>query len=124
MFSKRIHKNLKIVNILQNAPKSGAMTFNTPIGDIKAPKDIISPVLECLSKQDRSFLELLQLDSFRDNPIFLIETIFLLLNANAIQIISENYTKVDNNFVKRFTEIMNKDRVKIKLLPDCATAII
>ncbi|WP_198305137.1 class I SAM-dependent methyltransferase [Arcobacter vandammei] len=112
-----------LFKLLPNSPKKGAVTFHTPIGDIEAPKEVISQMLEKLSKKDMSFEELLSLPSFKDNPMFLIETIFLLMNENYLQIVSNEAKNVDKSFVKKFDEIMKKDGVNLKLLPKCATAL-
>ncbi|WP_418185296.1 class I SAM-dependent methyltransferase [Aliarcobacter vitoriensis] len=109
--------------LLPNSPKSGDVNFKTPIGDIKAPKEIISPMLESLAKKDMSFEELLNLNSFKNNPILLIETIFLLMNSNFLHPISNNAKFVDLNLVKKFNDEMGKYSIKLKLFSDCGTAI-
>ncbi|QKF73687.1 SAM-dependent methyltransferase [Aliarcobacter faecis] len=121
-------EHIKTINkmsfkLLPNAPKSGSMNFKTPIGDIEAPKEVISPLLEKLAKKEIRFEELITLTNFKNNPIFLIETIFLLMNANCLHPISSSAKLVDKIFVKKFNEKMKEDNVKLKLLADCGTAI-
>ncbi|MFU8926369.1 methyltransferase regulatory domain-containing protein, partial [Acinetobacter puyangensis] len=104
--------------LLPNAPKSGSITFQTPIGNIKAPKEIISPVLENLTKKEMRFDELLDLPSFKDNPIFLIETIFLLMNANFLYPVSMNAKSLDKIAIEKFNEKMKQDGIKLRISSD------
>ncbi|MCR1816246.1 class I SAM-dependent methyltransferase [Aliarcobacter butzleri] len=121
-------EHIKTINkmsfkLLPNAPKSGSMTFKTPIGDIEAPKEVISEMLEKLSKKEMSFEELSILKSFINKPIFLIETIFLLMNANYLQVVSINEKYVDKNFVDRFNNKMKENGINLEIYPKCCTAI-
>lgn len=121
-------EHIKIINqisfkLISNLPKNEPLYFKTSIGDIKAP-DFLVNVLEInFAKKDLTFKELLSLNMFKDNPIFLIETIFLLLNNDYLHFVSENKKFVNKNFVKKFVELTKKESINLKLLPDCATAI-
>ncbi|MDN5054541.1 class I SAM-dependent methyltransferase [Aliarcobacter butzleri] len=126
IFSNKEH--IEVINklkfkLLPNAPKKGAVTFNTLIGDIEAPKEIISEMLEKLSKKEMSFEELSTLKSFINKPMFLIETIFLLMNANYLQAVSSNEKYVDKHFVDKFNDKMKKDGINLEIYPKCCTAI-
>lgn len=109
--------------LFPNAPKSGGLIFKTPIGDIEAPKEIISLLLENLSKKDMKFEELLNLASFKNNPIFLIETIFLLMNSDYLHPLSNSAKLVDRSLIKKFDEKMKKEKIKLKIFSECRTAI-
>ena len=126
MFSNNEHieeiNKLKFT-LLSNSPKKGAITFNTLIGDIEAPKEVISPMLESLTKKDMSFKELLEFDSFKNNPLFLIETIFLMMNANYLQIVSSIEQNISEDFISKFDELMKKNGVNLKIHSKCCTAI-
>lgn len=115
--------NKMAFKLLPNAPKHGGVTFKTPIGDIKAPQEIISPVLECLAKNEMRFDELSGLPNFKNNPLFLIETIFLLMNANYLHPISNNENFVDKSVIKKFNEKMKKEGLQLRILNNYATAI-
>lgn len=104
--------------LLPGVPQKGGVTFKTLIGDIKAPPEIISPVLESLSKKDMQFSEFLNFSSFKNNPMFLIETIFLLMNANYIYPIFNQNHFVDKDFVKRFNAIMENDGMNLRIISD------
>ncbi|MEV9477440.1 class I SAM-dependent methyltransferase, partial [Aliarcobacter butzleri] len=126
IFSNKEH--IEVINklkfkLLPNAPKKGAVTFNTSIGDIEAPKEVISEMLEKLSKKEMSFEELSTLKSFINKPMFLIETIFLLMNANYLQVVSSNEKYVDKRFVDKFNDKMKKDGINLEIYPKCCTAI-
>lgn len=126
IFSNKEH--IEVINklkfkLLPNAPKNGAITFNTLIGDIEAPKEVISEMLEKLSKKEMSFEELSTLKSFINKPMFLIETIFLLMNANYLQVVSSNEEYVDKRFVDKFNDKMKKDGINLEIYPKCCTAI-
>ena len=126
IFSNKEH--IEVINklkfkLLPNAPKKGAVTFNTLIGDIEAPKEVISEMLEKLSKKEMSFEELSTLKSFINKPMFLIETIFLLMNANYLQVVSSNEKYVDKRFVDKFNDKMKKDGINLEIYPKCCTAI-
>lgn len=126
IFSNKEH--IEVINklkfkLLPNAPKKGAVTFNTLIGDIEAPKEVISEMLEKLSKKEMSFEELSTLKSFINKPIFLIETIFLLMNANYLQVVSSNEKYIDKHFVDKFNDKMKKDGINLEIYPKCCTAI-
>ena len=126
MFSNNEHieeiNKLKFT-LLSNSPKKGAITFNTLIGDIEAPKEVISPMLESLTKKDMSFKELLEFDSFKNNPLFLIETIFLMMNENYLQIVSSIEQNISEDFISKFDELMKKNGVNLKIHSKCCTAI-
>lgn len=110
-------EHTKIINqmkfkLLPNAPKNSDVTFRTPIGDIKALQEIIAPMFECLVKKDMRFDELLDLSAFKGQPMFLIETIFLAMNAGYLLPISTN---IDQNRVRKFNEIMKKEGGKFRI---------
>lgn len=120
--------HLRVINqidfkLLAKAPQNSGIRFKTVIGEIKAPKEIIAPLIECLSKKEISFRELLTLPAFKNNPIFLIETIFLMMNAHYVHPCSSTAEQVDQNKVNRFNQIMKKDKIQLRIMKDCATAI-
>lgn len=104
--------NRIILKLLAHAPKSGGIDFQTQIGEIKASKGMISPLLEYLAKKERSFSELLDLTAFKNNPIFLIESIFLLMDAGYLQPV---LTRVDHHQVEKFNEVMKKEGSPIRI---------
>lgn len=101
-----------IFKLLPHAPKSGGVNFQTPIGEIKASKEMISPLLECLAKKERKFSELLDLIAFKNNPIFLIESIFLLMDTGYLYPV---LTDADHSKVKKFNEMMQKEGSQLRI---------
>lgn len=121
-------EHFKILNdirfkLLPNSPQKGGITFKTPIGDIKAPKEVMSPLLEMLVMQERNFSELMTLPNFKNNPIFLSETIFLLMNAGYLHPISENKNDLDFKLKQQFTDLMAHENLNLTIVCECATAI-
>lgn len=109
--------------MLPNAPKSGAVSFKTTIGDIQAPAEVISPALEALAQNEMSIEELAKLAPFKNNLIFLIETIFLLMNAQYIYPLEEGDIQIDEDLVQEFNEWIKQKDIKFQLMHDCAVAI-
>ncbi len=122
------HEHLNILyamkfKLLPNAPKSGPICFKTAIGDIRAPAEIISPVLEALALKEMSFEELAKLATFENKLIFLVETLFLLLNAQYIYPLEQGSVQIDGTKVQEFNELVKQKDIKYRLMQDCAIAI-
>lgn len=108
--------------LLKGAPIRGGVTFKTSIGDIDAPKEIISPLLEKLAKKDSSFDELLKLPPFMNQPRLLFETILMLMWVEYIHPLSLNANLIRKEQVKKFEEWISKNNVNLKLISKCCTA--
>lgn len=121
MLSPEVH--IKTINtikfkLLPHAPQSGAITFQTLIGEIKAPQEVISPMLESLAQQDMPFNTLLNLEHFKQNPMFLIETIFLLMQANYLVPVVDNSPTFNQEMIEKFNHKMQEEGVRLKMLKD------
>lgn len=108
---------------LQQMPQQGIASFQTPIGPIQAPKELIALIFEHLAEKPMRFAELLNFQGFKDNPLFLIETIFLLMNAHYLHPVSTWAEQVDKNTIKKLNEYMKQQGTHLSLIPECATAI-
>ncbi|RBQ26067.1 MULTISPECIES: class I SAM-dependent methyltransferase [Arcobacteraceae] len=103
---------------MSDCPKSGAVVFKTPIGDINAPKEIISPVLEALAKKDCTFEELLDIEHFKNQPRLLYETILMLMYMEYIHPSSLNFEIINYDITKRFNKWIKKNKIIIKVIWD------
>ncbi|MDY6483543.1 class I SAM-dependent methyltransferase [Acinetobacter faecalis] len=106
--------NLKFTCVKKYNKKQN-IVFKTSIGDIQAPQEIVQEVLNHIEQLDMSFAELCKLEPFQNNLYFLIETLFLLMNADYIYPIVNESTKVDGVKVTVFNQIMQDFNLKISL---------
>ena len=109
--------------LLPQAPRSGAVKFDTSIGTIQAPAEVISPLLEQLAQQNLRFADLLQLQAFKTRPIFLIETLFLLMQARYVHPVTQ-HARLDGTAEQRFNQHMQQQGLQLRLVPACATAMV
>jgi hypothetical protein len=109
--------------LLPNTPKEGGIIFKTPIGDIEAPKEVISPLLEKLAKENLSFDELLKLSSFANQPSLLFETALMLMWASYIYPISLEFESFNKNYIYKFEEWTKKNKINLKFILECGTVI-
>lgn len=108
---------------LKPMPQYGIKSFETPIGKIQAPKELIAAIFDELAKKPMRFADLLKFQAFKENPVFLIETIFLLMNAHYLHPVSSWAECVDQNIIKKLNQEMKKQGVSLKIIVECATAI-
>lgn len=110
--------------LLPHAPRRGAIEFKTDIGEIKASQAMISPLLEALSQHTMTFSQLLDLEIFKNKPLFLMESIFLLMNAGYLHPVSDLADLVDQNQVQQFNMYMQQEAMRLVIWPEGATAIV
>lgn len=108
---------------LLDLPKQGIASFQTPIGQIQAPQELITLIFRCLKKEPFQFSTLLKFREFRENPIFLIETIFLLMNAHYLHPVASWAEQVNIHTVNKFNEQMEKQGISLNIVTECATAL-
>lgn len=115
--TEHVHEigNLKF-KLLPHVPKNSAITFHTNIGEIKAPKEIISEVFGLFVKNEAYFYDLLKLNYFKQNPMFLIETIFLLMNEHYLQPVGTKSKLVDAKIIQKFNHKMQEEGSRLKML--------
>lgn len=118
---KTIHQT--VFKLLPNAPKQGSVRFKTPIGEINAPQEVISPLLKTLHQHDASFAQLAELAPFKNNPVFLIETLFLLMNAQYIYPLDKDAVHANCKSIELMNEKLAQQGIQFKLMSDC-TAVI
>lgn len=109
--------------LLPNSANRDISFFNSPIGKIKAPKQAIDVLLKTLEQNQMSFNALLKLAAFHHNPLFLLETLFLMMSEQYLHPVAKNIDLLDKNLVKNFEELIQKDGIKLQIQQECATAI-
>lgn len=109
---------------LPHAPQQGLIHFQTPIGDIEAPQALIATLFAQTRTHARNFSELSGLAGFQQQPIFLIETLFLLMQAGYMHPVSSQRHQVDRKVVKHFQSEMQSKKLNLQILPDFATAMM
>ncbi len=121
-------KHLQMINqftfkLLPKALDKDIEVFNTPIGKIKAPSKVIGSLLQKLRQNHMSFNELLNLPMFHQNPLFLIETLFLMMHEQYLHPVWQSGQLVDTNQIKSFNAMIKSEGLHLNVVPDCATAI-
>ncbi len=109
--------------LLPQAPLNGISIFNTPIGAIQAPQNLIATMFKNLAKQDLTFSAFMADPVFQSNPVFLIETLFLLMNEGYIHPVTTLDKKIDQNMIEKFNQLMVNERINLKMLENCGVAI-
>lgn len=97
--------------------------FDTPIGRIQAPQTVIEHVLSKFSEKPLSFSELLNMPEFASNTIFLIETIFLLMNAQYIHPVVLSNKDINKEQILLFNKLLNKHHINLQVLDKVPTVI-
>ena len=97
--------------------------FNTPIGKIQAPTQAIHSLLQKLKQHPMNLGELLNLPEFHQQPVFLIETLFLMMHEQYLYPVWPNDHWVDPNHIQDFNQMLNNEGLNLSLVPGCATPI-
>ena len=106
---------------LPQAPRSGAVTFRTPIGEIQGPSETFSPLLERLAEGPATFAELRQLPAFAGAIGTLSQSLQMLMWNNYVH--PQRSDGLDTSAqVSRLTTWLEKNQLKLKLVADCGTA--
>lgn len=112
--------NFKLQSTL---PQNGRCVFKTPIGQIQAPEQVISVFKDLLTKKNVDLKMLSELHVFKENFIFLIETIFLMMNEQYMLPTLQTIEQIDQALLQQFNKLMQEQGIRLKLIPECATAI-
>lgn len=97
--------------------------FNTPIGPIKSNPNVLKALCETMGDGQLSFNALLNLTVFNRNPLFIIETLFLLMQEQHIHPVSEQILKLTQSQTLHFQQWIEDVGINLKLVPQCATAM-
>lgn len=108
--------------LMPKAPRSGPMSFQTPIGEIHGPCEIFSPLLEKLAKQPTTFAELRQLPAFTEKLATLSQALQMLMwqgHINPQRPDSLNCTEQ----VDKLKAWLERNRLTLEIVENCGTAI-
>ncbi|WP_122899279.1 class I SAM-dependent methyltransferase [Acinetobacter sp. B51(2017)] len=117
------HLNELQFKLLASAPLQGLSHFQTPIGQIQAPQALIGQMFAQLQHKHCSFQDFLSLAEFAQQPIFLMETLFLLMQAGYIHPVLDLKTSVQAEQVSQINQYLTQWGIAWQLLPECGTAV-
>ncbi|MDR0762680.1 MAG: methyltransferase domain-containing protein [Campylobacteraceae bacterium] len=109
--------------LLSNPVTKEGAKFNTPIGEINAPLELLNPVIDRLKQKATTFGRLKQLPIFTNNMRVLFQTIELLIMQGNIHV-SKNILYEKSKELHELTKWIDKNRISIQIIPECQTAII
>ncbi len=108
---------------LPNAPVAGGFGFKTPIGEIPAPAEIFSPLLQLLAKKPATTASLRQLPLFFHQPALLAQALQMLMWAEYIHPQPPISTTIDNTPLHKLNAWLNKNSLAINVIGSCSTAV-
>lgn len=91
------------------------IVFQTAVGDIQAPEQIIASLLQRLSQKNMIAADFMQLEPFENNILFLIETLCLLMEAGYIHPVMHKGSDVDPDLVEKFNLYMKNAELGLQL---------
>lgn len=107
--------------LLPGAPRSGGLSFATPIGEIQGPEEVFSPLLERLAECPTSFDELSRLPVFSGKPGLLSQSLQMLMWRGCVHPLREG-EQPDPDALGRLTEWLEKNQLELAVVEDCGTA--
>lgn len=106
--------------LLPNIPQTALSVFHTPIGAIQADANLMQKLCAALAKRAYTFAELLQWPEFKGQLLFLLETLFLLMNAQYVHPYFQSSTDVIE--IERFEAYFAAQGLRLKWVSECGTA--
>jgi SAM-dependent methyltransferase len=102
--------------LMQVELKRNFTKFQTPIGEITAPHSLIEKMLKALAKEQLGFQNFMQLQEFQQNPIYLIETLFLLMSNQYIYPVRSSIDKRKHTQLDQFNQLMQAKKIGFKFI--------
>ena len=99
---------------LADMPPQGITYFETAIGKIQAPQALIAELMTQFRDQHINIAKLMQMDDFKNNTMFLYETLFLMLQSAYIYPTLPNQAKVEATCRQKFNQLMADNNVALK----------
>lgn len=109
--------------LLPGAPRSGNLTFNTPIGPIAGPDEIFVPLLQTLTTQPQSIAQLKQLPIFFNQAELLLQALSILMWAEHIHPQRKSEHSSNSSLLNKLKEWIAANSLSIEIIARCATAI-
>ncbi|MQW92178.1 methyltransferase domain-containing protein [Acinetobacter wanghuae] len=88
--------------------------FQTPIGEMIASEKLIEKMLTAFAHEKRGFNDFIQLTEFQQNPIYLIETLFLLLSNQYIYPVKSSGNKRNQIHSDQFNQFMEVKKIALR----------
>jgi len=107
---------------MPQAPRSGALSFQTPIGEIQGPDDIFSPLLEKLAERPTTFAELRQLPAFTEKLGTLSQALQMLMWQGHIHPQRPDGLSCSDQ-ASKLKAWIERNQLKLKIVEDCGTAV-
>ena len=110
------------LQLMPQAPRSGALSFQTPIGEIQGPDDIFSPLLEKLAERPTTFAELRQLPAFTEKLGTLSQALQMLMWQGHIHPQRPDGLSCSDQ-ASKLKAWIERNQLKLKIVEDCGTAV-
>lgn len=103
-------------------PTPGAVVFNTPIGKIPGPADLLTPLMSSLKLKEQQFADMRQLPVFRKEPGLLLQTLNLLMWAGYVHPLRAEGG--DTGGAVGLQNWLSEQKIPLTLMPECGNAMI
>lgn len=102
--------------LVQSRVLPNVVKFQTPIGGIRAPQTLIEKILKALADEQLGFHDFMQLAEFQPNPIYLIETLFLLMSNQYIYPVRSSIDQRNQTQLDQFNQLMQAKKVALRFI--------
>ena len=108
---------------LPNAPLQGVSHFQTAIGQIQAPQSLLAAMFAHMQQKSCRFQEFLTWPDFAQNPMFLIETLFLSMQSGYIHPVLAAQHTVNQQAMDHINQRCHDLGMPFNIIAECGTAI-
>lgn len=106
---------------LPGAPRTGGLSFRTPIGEIQGPAEALSPLLERLHQGPATFSELRQLQAFTARIATLSQSLQMLLWQGHTH--PQRPESLATEKASKLQAWIERNQLRLKIVPECGTAM-
>lgn len=122
------HEHLSALNevefkLIVDIPDMKNLKFKTPIGEIKAPRDVFSPLFQKLFNAPASFAELMSLPEFKNRAGLLFQSLQMLMHQGYLHPLSHNQHLLEPKVITRLNTWLSQKHLHLTLVDACATAV-
>ena len=108
--------------LLPHAPDVDSLRFQTPIGEIPAPRSLFAPLLLRLQQGTTSFKDLQQLPVFQQQTAVLLQALQMLIWAKYLHpVLSVQHS--DSTQQQLLSRWFRQQGIALQLIPQCGTAV-
>ena len=109
--------------LLPKAPIQGVDCFQTHIGQIQAPQPLLAAMFTQMHQQNCLVQTFLTWPDFAQNPMFLIETLFLCMQAGYIHPVLASQHAVNQQLIDQINQRFHDLDMPFSIIAECGTAI-